>query len=135
EGELTSGQSGTINVTYTNVGEVEAHDAYARIVTMKPLSSSRSVVGLGDVAPGEDKTVSFNVASEISAVGKIYGIDSEVKYRNDDDEIEFSDNIIVELPIRSREAGISITFVAFAGILLLVIYMGYNTMRKKNDKN
>ncbi|WP_250868503.1 COG1361 S-layer family protein [Methanococcoides seepicolus] len=130
EGELTSGQSGTINVTYTNIGEVEAHDAYARIITMKPLSSSRSVVDLGNVAPGEGKTVSFNVASEISAVEKIYGIDSEVKYRNDDGEIEFSDNIFVEVPIRSRESSISITLVAFVGILLLVIYMGYNTLRK-----
>ncbi len=134
EGELTSGQSGIINVTYTNVGEVEAVDAFARIIVMKPLSSDRSVVNLGTIAPGESKTASFDLAAEISAVEKNYGIDSEIKYCDEDGEIEFSDNIIVEVPLRSREARISITTLALAGILLIGAYMGYNTMRKKDDK-
>ncbi|KGK99345.1 hypothetical protein LI82_04885 [Methanococcoides methylutens] len=134
EGELTSGQSGIINVTYTNVGEVEASDAFARIVVMKPLSSDRSVVNLGAIAPGESKTASFDLAADISAVEKDYGIDSEIKYCDEDGEIEFSENIIVEVPLKSRDASISITTLALAGILLIGAYMGYNTMRKKNDK-
>jgi hypothetical protein len=67
-------------------------------------------------------------------VEKDYGIDSEIKYRDEDGEIEFSDNIIVEVPLKSRDAGISITTLAIAGIFLIVAYMGYNTMRRKNDK-
>ncbi|WP_445476322.1 COG1361 S-layer family protein [Methanococcoides methylutens] len=134
EGELTSGQSGTINVTYTNVGELEAADAFARIIVMKPLSSDRSVVNLGNIAPGESKTASFDLAAEISAVEKNYGIDSEIKYYDEDGEIHFSDNIIVEVPLKSRDAGISITTLALAGILLMAAYMGYNTIRKQNNK-
>ncbi|WP_244603598.1 COG1361 S-layer family protein [Methanococcoides sp. AM1] len=134
DGELTSGQSGTINVTYTNVGEVEAADAFARIIVMKPLSSDRSVVNLGNIGPGESKTASFDLAAEISAVEKNYGIDSEIKYCDEDGEIQFSDNIIVEVPLKSRKASISITTLALAGILLIGAYMGYNTIRKMNGK-
>lgn len=130
EGELTSGQSGVINVTYTNVGEIEASDAFARIVVMKPLSSDKSAVNLGNIAPGESKTASFDLAADISAVEKDYGIDSEIKYRDEDGDLQFSDNIIVEVPLKSRDAGISITTLAIAGILLMVAYMGYNTLRK-----
>ncbi|WP_440953714.1 COG1361 S-layer family protein [Methanococcoides sp. FTZ1] len=135
EGELTSGQSGIINVTYTNVGEVEASDAFARIVVMKPLSSDRSVVNLGSIAPGESKTASFDLAAEITAVEKDYGIDSEIKYRDEDGDLQFSDNIIVEVPLRSRDAGISITMLALAGIILVAAYMGYNTIRRKDNNN
>jgi hypothetical protein len=135
EGELTAGQrSGVINVTYTNVGEVEATDAFARIVVMKPLSSESSVVNLGSIAPGESKTASFDIAAELSAVEKYYGIDSEIKYCDEDGEIRFSDNIIVEVPLKSRDAGISITTLALAGILLIAAYMGYNTIRRKDEK-
>lgn len=134
EGELTSGQSGIINVTYTNVGEVEATDAFARMIVMKPLSSDRSVVNLGSIAPGESRTASFYLAAEISAVEKDYGIDSEIKYCDGDGEIQFSDNIIVEVPLKSRKASVSITTLALAGILLIAAYMGYNTIRKKDDK-
>ncbi|MGM0771509.1 MAG: COG1361 S-layer family protein, partial [Halobacteriota archaeon] len=134
EGELTSGQSGIINVTYTNVGEVEATDAFARIVVMKPLSSDRSVVNLGNVAPGESKTASFGLAAERSAVEKDYGIDSEIKYRDEDGDLQFSDNIIVKVPLSSRDAGISITMLALVGIILVAAYMGFNTMRKNNKK-
>lgn len=134
EGGLTSGQSSIINVTYTNVGETEAADAFARIVVMKPLSSDRSVVNLGTIAPGESRTASFDLAAEVSAVEKNYGIDSEIKYCDEDGEIQFSDNIIVEIPLRSRDAGISITTLALAGILLIGAYMGYNTIRKQNNK-
>ncbi|MEL4305742.1 hypothetical protein [Methanococcoides sp. LMO-2] len=134
EGELTSGQSGVVNVTYTNVGEVEATDSFARIIVMKPLSSDRSIVNLGTIAPGDSKTASFDIAAEISAVEKDYGIDSEIKYCDEDGEIQFSDNIIVEVPLKSRDAGISITTLALAGILLVAAYMGYNTIRRKDEK-
>ncbi|AKB84478.1 COG1361 S-layer family protein [Methanococcoides methylutens] len=134
EGNLTSGQSGIINVTYTNVGEVEATDAFARIVVMKPLSSDRSVVNLGNIAPGEGKTASFSLAAEISALEKDYGIDSEIKYRDEDGDLQFSDNIIVEVPLKSRDAGISITTLALVGIVLVAAYMGFNTIRRKDDK-
>lgn len=134
EGELTTGQAGSVNVTYTNVGELPANDAYARIVVMKPLSSTRSVVTMGDVLPGQSTTVSFNVAAEAGAVEKIYGIDSEIKYRNDNDEVEFSDNILVEVPVKARSGGIDIIFVAIAGIVLAIGYMGYTSLRKNNNK-
>lgn len=130
-GTLVSGKTGVINVTYTNIGELPAKDAIARIVVMKPLSAERSTKSLGDIQPGESKTVSFTVSSEIDSMAKTYGIDSEIKYYEEDGDEAFSRNMKANIDLKDNERTINVTGVALAGIFVIIVVM----IVKKRKKN
>ncbi len=88
-GNLTAGSTDTLSVTYTNIGELPAEDAVARLIVMEPLSTEKSVKSIGTLLPGESRTVSFDISSDFQAVEKSYGIDSEIKYTDEDGETAF----------------------------------------------
>lgn len=120
-GSLKQGSTSLINVTYTNRGETAAENAQAKIVVMKPLSTSKSTVRLGTIDPGESQTASFEISAESDAVVKNYGIDSEIKYIDNDGKTKFSENMKVYMPIEQSESKISTT--AIIGILLALIFI------------
>ena len=120
-GSLKQGSTSLINVTYTNRGETAAENAQAKIVVMKPLSTSKSTVRLGTIDPGESQTASFEISAESDAVVKNYGIDSEIKYIDNDGKTKFSENMKVYMPIEQSESRISTT--AIIGILLALIFI------------
>jgi hypothetical protein len=134
-GNLVTGKSQTIEVIYKNNGEKIAYDAIARIVAMQPITVNQPVVRLGTIRPGESKTVYFEIFADPSAVTKTYGLDSEIKYLNENDEIEISDNLKVSIPLKEAEKKLSAFMLALAGVIILVIYLIVNTLRnlKKYD--
>ena len=134
-GNLVQGKSQTIEVIYKNTGEKIAYDAIARIVAMQPLTVKQPIVRLGTIKPGESKTLSFEISADSGAVTKTYGLDSEIKYLNDDNEIEISDNLMVSIPLEEAEKKLSAFMLAMAGVIILVIYLIVNTLRnfKKYD--
>lgn len=134
-GNLVSGKSQTIEVIYKNNGEKIAFDAIARIVAMQPITINQPVIRLGTIEPGESKTVSFEIFADTSAVTKTYGLDSEIKYLNEDDEIEISDNLKVSIPLEEAEKKISAFMLAMAGVIILVIYLIVNTLRNFKKYN
>jgi len=134
-GYLTVGQSDTINVTYTNIGELPAKDAMARIIVMKPLSSGTSVKNLGTLQPGESRTVSFDISASGSAVEKIYGLDSEIKYIDDSDETAFSDNLKVNVDLRAPDRQFNITGLALAGLVVMGLILIIKNIRKNASSN
>lgn len=132
-GSLKQGSTGLINVTYTNRGETSAEDAQAKIVVMKPLSTSKSTVRLGTIGPGESQTASFNIAAESGAVVKNYSVDSEVKYIDDDGKTKFSDNIKLNIPIEKSESRFSTTMII--GLLLALVFIYQIITVLRNRKN
>ncbi len=135
-GQIAAGSSSTINVTYTNTGELPATDAVARIVAIKPFSCDRSMQPLGTIAPGLSKTASFDISVENEAVVKTYGLDSEVKYTDADDEIAYSSNMKVNVTVTPAEKKLNITGIAIAGIAItLIVLIFKNTLRSMNQKN
>jgi hypothetical protein len=134
-GNLVTGKSQTIEVIYKNNGEKIAYDAIARIVAMQPITVNQPVVRLGTIRPDESKTVYFEIFADPSAVTKTYGLDSEIKYLNENDEIEISDNMKVSIPLKEAEKKLSAFMLALAGVIILVIYLIVNTLRnlKKYD--
>lgn len=136
-GSLTAGEAGVINVTYTNTGELVAKDAVARIVAMKPLSTENSVKSLGTLQPGESRTVSYTISADSTAVEKVYGIDNEIRYIDEDEEIVFSENMKVNVDLRMPETQINITGLAIAGLLVMGLVLIINNIRKnaKNNTN
>ena len=128
-GNLVVGETQTIDVTYKNTGEVTAEDATVRMVVMRPLSIEQSVVRLGTMAPGESQTARFNILADSNAVIKTYGIDSEIKYYDEQGEITISDNLEVSVPLEIAERKIGAFELAFAGVIILLIFIIVNVLR------
>lgn len=128
-GNLVVGETQTIDVTYKNTGELTAEDATVRMVVMRPLSIGQSVVRLGTMAPGESRTARFNILADSDAVIKTYGIDSEIKYYDEQGEITISDNLEVSVPLEIAERKIGAFELAFAGVIILLIFIIVNVLR------
>ncbi|MCD4842048.1 MAG: hypothetical protein K8R08_08645 [Methanosarcinales archaeon] len=128
-GNLVAGEKQAIDVTYKNTGELTAEDATVRMVVMRPLSIGQSVVRLGTIAPGESQTAGFNILADSDAVIKTYGIDSEIKYYDEQGEITISDNLEVSVPLEEAERKIGAFELALAGIIILLIFIIVNVLR------
>ena len=128
-GNLVVGETQTIDVIYKNTGELTAEDATVRMVVMRPLSIWQSVVRLGTIAPGESRTARFNILADPDAVIKTYGIDSEIKYYDEQGEITISDNLEVSVPLEGAESKIGAFELALAGMVILFIYLIVNVLR------
>jgi hypothetical protein len=134
-GSLKQGENRVIEITYTNTGESAAQDAMARIIVMSPLSTEKSIVRLEDIGAGENRTARFEIAASKDATVKNYGINSEIKYVDEDGETSFSDSLKVHLPLAATEKKISTTGIAIVLIVLIALYQIVNTYRKKNKNN
>jgi len=134
-GSLVQGESKVIEVTYKNTREGIAKDALARIIVMSPLSTEKPIVRLGDIGPGEEKTARFEISADQKAVVKNYGINSEIKYVDEDGETSFSENMKVNVPLEATEKKFSTTGIAIILIILIALYQIGNTHRKRNQNN
>lgn len=132
-GALVAGKETTVNITYTNVGELPATDAVARVILMKPLATGSSVRTLGTLMPGESRTVSFAISSEGQALDKTYALDTEIKYRDTDEDLAYSGNMKANVRMQSPERQFNITGMALAGILLMCVVLIIKSL-KKNRK-
>ncbi len=129
-GTLVSGGTSVVDVTYTNIGELTAEDAIARIVAMKPLSAERSTRTLGTMEPGESRTATFTISSDMDTLAKNYGIDSEIKYIDEDGEDAFSTSMKLTLPLEEPERELNVTGLALAGIFVIIIVLVVKNKRK-----
>lgn len=134
-GSLVQGESKLINVTYKNTGEEVAKDALARIIVMSPLSAEKSIIRLGDIGTGEEKTASFEISADQEALVKNYGINSEIKYIDEDGESSFSESMKVNIPVEATEKKFSITGIAIILIIVIALYQIVNMHRKRNKNN
>ncbi|MGA9188847.1 MAG: hypothetical protein WB014_09900 [Methanosarcina sp.] len=134
-GTLVQGESKVIEVTYKNTRESIAKDAMARIIIMSPLSTEKSIVKIGDIGPGEEKTAKFDISADSDAVVKTYGINSEIKYIDEEEETSFSENMKVNVPLEVTEKKFSTTGIAIILIILIALYQIVNVHRKRNQNN
>jgi hypothetical protein len=134
-GSLMQGESKVIEVTYKNTRESVAKDALARIIVMSPLSTEKSIVRLGDIAPGEEKAASFQITADQDAIVKNYGINSEIKYLDDDGDTKFSESMKVNLSLEAAEKKFSTTGIAIILIIVIALYQIVSVHRKRNQDN
>jgi hypothetical protein len=104
---------------------------------MKPLSTSKSTVRLGTIAPGQSQTVSFDISAEPDTIVKSYSIDSEVKYIDNEGKTQFSENMKVYMPIEKSESKVSTTLIVGILLALVLIYQVVKVLRnrKKYSEN
>jgi hypothetical protein len=135
-GEMNPGNKKVITVEYKNTGDTAIYSAQARISAVDPFTSNDDTAYIGDLKPGESKTVSFVITVDRTATIKEYGLDSEIRYRDALDNTYISDTMKVKVDV-TAPAGIttilsnpiylSIIIAAVIGIIYLVYHY-----RKKN---
>jgi len=132
---LSPGSKGTIQVEYKNTGDSTVRGAEARISAITPFTISASVAYLGDLAPGQSVVATYQISVATDAVTKLYGLDSEIRYRDDIDNTYISDVMKVPVDVENQTgvSGILSNSVAVSVILAAIIGIAYAVwyMRKK----
>jgi hypothetical protein len=96
---ISPGQEAVIRVEYQNTGGTTAYNAQARISAVDPFTSNDDTAYLGTMAPGDRKVAAFDVSLDKSATVKVYGLDSEVQYRDVLDNSVTSDPVKVQVQV------------------------------------
>ena len=137
--DLNPGKKSFVEVTYRNDGSVPVYGAEVRVSAVDPFTSADDLSYLGDIQPGESKTARFGLTVAATADTKIYGLDSEVKYRDALDDSHVSDTIKVPLNVVKTE-GVSALLsspIVIAIIMVLILggaYYIYEYRRKQQKR-
>jgi hypothetical protein len=135
-GETSPGQKRAIEVTYRNDGAATAYSAEARISAVDPFTSNDDLAYLGDIRPGESGTAKFEISTSADATKKIYGLDSEVRYRDALDNSQISDTVKVPVSVVAS-GGIAALLgnpVIIAVLLVIIIGAGYYLYTQRQKK-
>ena len=122
---LNPGGKSILEVTYRNSGAAPVYSAQARISAVDPFTSSDDTAFLGDIAPGETATARFEVNIDNGATIKEYGIDSEIRYRDNLDNSKISDTMKVRVALEKKAGSIFTNPIILIAILAVVIGAGY----------
>jgi hypothetical protein len=117
---LYLGSKSVLEVVYRNAGAATVYNAQARISAVNPFTSSDDTAFLGDLAPGETATARFEMNVDGDGTEKEYGIDSEIRYRDDLDNSKISDTMKVKVALE-RSQGTFFTNPVFLVVLAAVI--------------
>lgn len=121
---LTPGQKGIVQVTYRNDGSAPVYGAEVRISAVDPFTSADDLAFLGDLQPGESAVARFGLAVAETADTKIYGLDSEIKYRDALDDSHVSNSIKVPITVVATEGIAAFLSSPIVIGLLMVIILG-----------
>ena len=122
---LHPGDKSILEVVYKNTGAAKVYNAQARISAVDPFTSSDDTAYLGDLAPGETATARFEVSIDADGTEKEYGIDSEIRYRDDLDNSKISDTMKVRVALEKKQGALFTNPVFLVAIVAVVIGAGY----------
>jgi len=122
---LHPGEKSILEVVYKNTGAAKVYNAQARISAVDPFTSSDDTAYLGDLAPGETATARFEVSIDADGTEKEYGIDSEIRYRDDLDNSKISDTMKVRVALEKKQGVLFTNPVFLVAIAAVVIGAGY----------
>lgn len=122
--DLTPGNKGYVEVTYRNDGSVPVYGAEVRISAVDPFTSNDDLAYLGDIRPGESAIARFGLNVDATADTKIYGLDSEVKYRDALDDSHVSDTIKVPVRVVPKDGLAALLSSPIVIGILLVLLLG-----------
>jgi hypothetical protein len=119
--EVRPGQKVALEVTYKNIGSAAVRSAEARISAVDPFTSNDDTAYLGDIAPGESRTALYEVTVASGATPKIYGLDSEIRYRDALDNSQISDTIKVQVGVVEKEGLLGLLMNPIVIIIILAL--------------
>jgi len=132
---VTPGSGNTITVRYRNDGAVTAYSAQSRLSAVDPFTSSDNTAYLGDIKPGDTVTARYQITSDPGATLGNHSLDTEVRYRDAQDNSQISDTFKVPVLVVAPppSSGIASMLPVLIVIVLIVAGAGYYllVMRKK----
>lgn len=135
EAALAPGDKGLIKVTYKNTGNTKVYSATARLSAVDPFSSNDDSAYLGDMAPGDSVVGSYEVTVDGSATEKKYGLDTEIRYRDANDNSILSKSMKAVVDVKDMSGPLSFfTSPLFIIIVAIVLIGGYYVFMKRKGK-
>lgn len=134
--EMNPGNKKVITVEYKNTGDTTVKSAQARISAVDPFTSNDDIAYIGDLKPGESRTVSYVMSVDRSATIKEYGLDSEIRYRDALDNTYISDTMKAKVKV-TTPAGLTavlsnpIYLSIIVAVIIGAVYLGYHFRKKK----
>jgi len=131
---ISPGQAKTFSISYKNTGDATAYDASSRITAKDPFTAVSDSAMLGDIAPGETVTAEYTLSLDNTAIIKPYGLNTEIKYYDELDNLCLSDELKVGITAEdSFNIITAITNPVVISILMaLVLFAIYYIFRKEN---
>jgi hypothetical protein len=131
-GTLSAGsKKAPISATYKNIGEDPIKDAVARLSIFKPFSSTDDQAFIGNLQPGEEKTVVFRLDVDSDATPKDYGINSEIKYTDVNGDTVISESMKIPVVVHAAPSSLILP----VAIVLIIIVAAGGYMYRKKQKN
>lgn len=136
EANLAPGGSGIISVTYTNSGNTKVYSATARLSAVDPFSSNDDSAYLGDMEPGESVIGLYEVTVDSTATEKLYGLDTEIRYRdaNDNSVLSKSMKAVVEVKDRSGPYAFFTSPIFIIVIVAIILIGGYYVFMRRRGQ-
>jgi uncharacterized membrane protein len=134
--EMNPGNKKVIMVEYKNTGDTTVKSAQARISAVDPFTSNDDIAYIGDLKSGESRTVSYVLSVDRSATIKEYGLDSEIRYRDELDNTHISDTMKVKVNV-TTPAGMTailsnpIYLSIIVAVIIGAVYLVYHFRKKK----
>ncbi|MGB7788078.1 COG1361 S-layer family protein [Methanoregula sp.] len=134
--EMNPGNKQVITIEYKNTGDTPVYSAQVRIDTVDPFTSNDDIAYIGDLAPGESRTVSYVMSVDRTATIKEYGLDSQILYKDALDNAYTSDTVQVKVDV-TEPAGINAILtnpfylLTVVAVIIVIIYLVFQ-YRKKN---
>jgi hypothetical protein len=133
--EMNPGNKKVITIVYKNTGDTTVKSAQARISAVDPFTSNDDIAYIGDLKPDESRTVSYIMSVDRSATIKEYGLDSEIRYRDELDNTYISDTMKVKVNVTSP-AGMTailsnpIYLSIIVAVIIGAVYLVYHFRKK-----
>ncbi|HJK10312.1 MAG TPA: hypothetical protein O0W98_06515 [Methanocorpusculum sp.] len=136
ESSLGPGDKGLIKVTYTNTGNIKVYNAEARLSAVDPFSSNDDSAYLGDMEPGESVVGSYEVTVDSSATEKEYGLNTEIRYydANDNSILSKSMKAVVDVKDQSGPLAFFTSPIFIIIVVAIVLIGGYYVFMKRKGK-
>ncbi len=131
---LLVGGTGFLNITYLNTGEETASDATSRISDMLPFTAVSNQERLGTIAPGESVTAHFRISTDLDAVPKVYSIGTEIRFCDEDGDIQISDpmqvGVVVAPKVPFSEKLLANKLWIVAAVIALLVFGGWWALKR-----
>ncbi|MDL2261521.1 hypothetical protein LJC08_04745 [Methanimicrococcus sp. OttesenSCG-928-J09] len=137
DGNLSAKNDGELYVTYKNSGEETAKNAFVRLSTATPFSTTDDQAYLGTVGPGEEKTAIFKISIDEDSVvfDKLYAINSEILYEDNYGHQVVSDAQKIEVNVVKDPFWNTTTIILLIlVIIVLAVAVYYVVMSQKYKK-
>jgi hypothetical protein len=133
---MNPGNKKVITVEYKNTGDTTVSSAQARISAVDPFTSNDDVGYIGDLKPGESRTISYIMSVDRSATLKEYGLDSEIRYRDSLDNTYISDTMKVKVDVTAPAGATAVLsnpiyLSLIVAVIIGAVYLVYHFRKKK----